>query len=57
MSQPLPYDENKSEKNICLREILITPDDNDVGYFLEVDLIYPYNLGQKTKEFPLCSCE
>ena len=53
MSQPLPYDNNKFEtENVCLEEILNTPDDNDIGYFLEVDLEYPYSIRQKTKYFP-----
>ena len=46
----LPYDEidklhghpdlhrNKLEKKIT------TPDDSDIGYFIEVDLIYPKNI-------------
>ena len=53
MSQPLPYDNIKLETdNVCLEEILNTPDDNDIGYFLEVDLEYPYKIRQKTKHFP-----
>ena len=53
MSQWLPYDEiNFETENVCLEEILNTPDDNDIGYFLEVDLEYPYNKRQKTKYFP-----
>ena len=60
MSQFLPYDEiemwhghpdlymNKSG------EILNTPDDSDIGYFLEVDLKYPDNIKEKTKKFPFC---
>ena len=55
MSQHLPYDNIIFEaENICLEEILNTPDDNDIGYFLEVDLEYPYNIRQKTKYFPFC---
>ena len=55
MSQPLPYDNIKFETdNVCLEEILNTSDDNDIGYFLEVDLEYPYNIRQKTKHFPFC---
>ena len=34
-----------------LEEILNTPDDNEIGYFLEVDLKYPDNLKEKTKNF------
>ena len=53
MSQSLPYDEIKFEtENVCLEEILNTSDDNDIGYFLEVDLEYPHNIRQKTKYFP-----
>ena len=33
LSQMLPYDEIKFEEDICLREILNTPDDNEIGYF------------------------
>ena len=55
MSQALPYDNIKFEtENICLDEILNTPDDNDIGYFLEVDIEYPHSIRQKTKHFPFC---
>ena len=47
MSPPLPYDEIKFEKNVCLGEILNPPVDNDIGYLLEVDLRYAYNIRQK----------
>ena len=59
MIQPLPYDEiemwhghpdlymNK------LEQILDTPEDSDIGYFVEVDLKYPDNLEEKTKNFPI----
>ena len=55
MIQPLPYDEiemwhgrpdiymNKLQK--CLK----TPDDSDVGCFIEVDLKYPNNINEKKK--------
>ena len=39
-------------KNVKLEEILITPDDNDIGYFIEVDLTYPDIIKEKTKNFP-----
>ena len=38
MSQPLPYDEIKFNKNVKLEGILKTPDDSDLGFFIEVDL-------------------
>ena len=52
MSEPLPYDEIKFEKNVELENILNTPDDSDIGYFIEVDLTYPNNIKEKTKNFP-----
>ena len=53
MPQPLPYDELKFDKSVELEDILSTPDDNDIGYFVEVDLTYSDNLKQKTKIFHL----
>ena len=41
MSQPLPYDEIKFDRNVKLKDILNTADNNDIGYFVEVDLFYP----------------
>ena len=41
MSQPLPYDEIKIIKNVKWQDILNTPDDSDIGYFVEVGLICP----------------
>ena len=60
MSQMLPYDEIKMWHGHpgkywnWLEEILNTPDDSDIGYFLEVDLKYPDNIKEKTKNFPFC---
>ena len=31
-----------------------TPDDSDIGHFIEVDLKYPDNITEKTKRFPFC---
>ena len=33
MSEPLPYDEIKFDKNVKLEDILNTLDDSDIGYF------------------------
>ena len=55
MSQPLPFDEIKFDKNVTLEDILNTFDDSDIGYFVEVDLIYPDNIKKKTKNFPFAS--
>ena len=52
MSQPLPYDEIKFDGNVKMEEIINTLDDSDIGYFIEVDLKYPDNIKQKTKNFP-----
>ena len=57
MSQPLPYDGIKFDKNVKLDDILNTPDDSDIGYFIEVDSIYPDNIKEKIKKFSICSCE
>ena len=60
MSQMLPYDEigmwhgHPDLYMNWLEEILNTPDDNEIGYFLEVDLKYPDNIKEKTKNFPVC---
>ena len=54
MSQFLHYDEIKFEKDICLEEILNTPNDSEIGYFVGVDLKYPDDIKQKTKYFPFC---
>ena len=52
MSQPLPFDEIKFETSVSLEEIINTPDDSDIRYFLEVDLGNSYNIRQQTKKFP-----
>ena len=54
MSQPLPYDEIKYDNNTKLEDILKTPDDSDIGYFIEVDSKYTSNIKEKTKSFPFC---
>ena len=52
MSEYLPYDEIKFDRNVKLQDILKTPDDSDIGYFIEVDLKYPDNIKYKTRNFP-----
>ena len=52
MSQYLPYDETEFDNNINLEDILNTPDDSDIGYFIEVDLTNPNKIKEKTKNFP-----
>ena len=52
VSQLLPFDEFKFDQNVKLEDILNSPDDSDIGYFIEVDLKYPDNIKEKTKNFP-----
>ena len=52
MSEPLPYDEIKFDNNGNLEDILNTPDDSNIGSFIEVDLTYPNIIKEKTKNFP-----
>ena len=53
MSQSLAYDDIKFQtENVCLEEILNTPDDSDIGYFFGVDLEYPHNIRDRTRHFP-----
>ena len=60
MSQMLPYDEiemwhgHPDKYWNWLDGILNTPDDSEIGYFLEVDLKYPDNIKQQTRYFPFC---
>ena len=53
MSEYLPSDKVKFDKNIELEDILNTPDDSDIGYFIEVNLKYSDNIKEKTKIFHL----
>ena len=52
MSGTLLYDESKFDNNVKLEDISNTPDDSDIGYFIEVDLKYSDNIKEKTKHFP-----
>ena len=60
MSQMLPYDEiemwngDPDKYWNWLDEVLNTPGDADLGYFVEVDLKYPGDIKEKTKNFPFC---
>ena len=57
MSQMLPYDEvemwygDLDKYWNWLDEILNTPDDADIGYFVEADLSYHDDMKEKTKNF------
>ena len=51
MSENLPYDEIKFDKNVKLEDISNTPDDSDIGYSIEADLKYSDNINKKPKNF------
>ena len=51
MSDYLPYDEVKFDRDVKLAGIINTPDDSDFGYFIEIDLKYLDNIKEKTKNF------
>ena len=51
MSQMLPYDEIKCEKDICLEERLNTPAEIEIDYISEVDLKFSDNIKKETKNF------
>ena len=58
MKQPLPYDEievwhSRPDMN-KLDEILNTSDDSNFDLFIELDLRYPDNIEEKTKNFQFC---
>ena len=53
MSEPLPYDEIKSDKNVKLEGIIKTPDDGEIGFFIELDLTYPDKIYKKQNDFHL----
>ena len=43
------------DKDVKLEKKINKTDDNDIGYFLEVDLPYTNNIKEKTKNFPFVS--
>ena len=49
--QLLSYDEIKFDKNVKLEDILNTPDDSDIGYFIEVDIKYSDNKKKRKQNF------
>ena len=53
MSEYLPYGSFKWLKNIDKFDIRSINDKSPIGYFLEVDLEYPYELHELHNDFPL----
>ena len=37
-----------------VEDLLQIPDDNEYGFFIECDLLYPAEIKEKTKNFPFC---
>ena len=54
MSQPLPYDGVKFDRNVNSEDILNTLNDSDDGHFFEDDLSYPDNIKRTKNNFPFC---
>ena len=52
MSQSLPNDGIKFDKDVKQEDLLNSPDDTDIGYFAEVDVKYLDTIKEKTKNFP-----
>ena len=52
LSEYLPYDQRKFDRNVKLEDTLNTDGDSDFGYFNEVNFKYPDNTKQKPKLFP-----
>ena len=47
MSETLRYDKFIFDKNVKLEDILNTPDDSDIRYFIEIDITYPDNMKKR----------
>jgi hypothetical protein len=54
MSESLPFKDIKFDNNVTLEEVLNTKDDNETGYILEVDLLFPKEIHEKLKQYPPC---
>ena len=52
-NENFPQSDFTLNSDITLAEILNCPDDNPVGYFVEVDLHYPASLHDYHQDFPL----
>ena len=55
MSQFLPFDDVKINKEITIDDVLKTPDENETGYVIECDLHFPKEIHEKLKQFPPAS--
>ena len=51
MGEYLPSDEINFDRSVKLEDILNTPDDCDIGFFIAINLKYPDNIKEQTKNF------
>ena len=51
LCESLPYDEGKFDRIVIKEDFLSALDDSDIGYFIEVDLSYPYKRREKRNIF------
>ncbi len=51
MSESLPYGDVKFDTTVTIEEVLNTTDDNDIGYFVEVDISFPPEMHELVKQF------
>ena len=51
MRQPLRFDENKFDKTFEEENLLNTPDDSDIGWFLESNFLCPNIRKEKATNF------
>ena len=54
MSDSLLYDEINFDKNVDIENTSSTPDDSDIGYFLEINLETQNERKEKSNNFPFC---
>jgi hypothetical protein len=52
MSQNLPISDIEWDKDVTLDQILSTPDDSEIGWFVEADISYPRELHEQHKDLP-----
>ena len=53
MQHTLPVDSYQWNETITLKEILATGDDSVVGFFVDVDIAYPFSLHDSHNDLPL----
>ena len=54
MTQPLPRKDIRFTNDVEIREFMETSDYAESRFAVQVELHYPIEMGEKTKNFPLC---